>query len=160
MSLAIQDLQDENFDTAEEWQIAMDKKLATEEDKKVAKNDTRKANKRIKKLSCAATSRLAKWRAERDARRETEDELARIAQESKTNNEVLERYKAAVEASEGKKKQMKKEWKNDEAASRKGGGRSWPVPVVQMICELLVNGTPPTAIPGNIRTMYETLYGE
>ena len=55
---------------------------------------------------------------------------------------------------------MKKEWKDDEAASRKGGGRSWPVWVVQMICELLVNGTPPTAIPGNIRTIYETLYGE
>ena len=32
--------------------------------------------------------------------------------------------------------------------------------VVQLIYELLFNGTPPTAIPGNIKTMYETLYEE
>ena len=32
--------------------------------------------------------------------------------------------------------------------------------MVQLICELLVNGTPPTAIPGNISAMYESLYGE
>ena len=30
--------------------------------------------------------------------------------------------------------------------------------VVQLICELLVIGTPPSSMPGNIRIMYETLY--
>ena len=31
--------------------------------------------------------------------------------------------------------------------------------MVQLICELLVNGTAPSSIPSNIETMYETLYG-
>ena len=53
---------------------------------------------------------------------------------------------------------MKKGWKDDEASSRKGGGRSWHVWVVQLICELLVIDTPPSSMPGNIRIMYETLY--
>ena len=120
----------------------MNEKIAAEEEKRSAESDTRKAKKRIKMLSCDVTSRLAKWRYERDARRQAADELTRIIKESVSRNEVLERYKTAVEASEGKKKQMKKEWKNDEAASRKGGGRSWPVWVVQLVCELSVNGTP------------------
>jgi hypothetical protein len=29
-----------------------------------------------------------------------------------------------------------------------------------LICELLVNGTSPAAIPSNIHTMYKTFYGE
>ena len=53
---------------------------------------------------------------------------------------------------------MKKEWKDDEAASSKDGGLSWPVWVAQLICEFLVIGTPPSSMPGNILIMYETLY--
>ena len=63
-----------------------------------------------------------------------------------------------MEESEGKKNQMKKEWEDDEAASRKCGCRSWPVWLVQLICELLVINKMPSSIPGNIRIMYETLY--
>ena len=105
----------------------MDDDFAVEENKKTAKSDICKANKMIKRLSCDATSRLTKWRANQDARREAKDKMVHIAQESKSVNEVLERYKAKVEVSEGKKKQMKKEWKDDEAARRKGSGRSWHV---------------------------------
>ena len=53
---------------------------------------------------------------------------------------------------------MKKEW--SKAKESRGGSCKWPVWVVQLICELLVNGTPPSAIPGNIQIMYETLHGE
>ena len=162
MKIIIKDLQDENFDMAQEWQEAMDAKLAVEiaadDQKKAAARDRRKSNKRIKRLSSNAISRLAKWRNERDKRRAYEDEVTRVTRQMKSKDEVLERYKLAIEESEGKKKQMKKEWKDDEAASCNGGQRSWPVWVVQLICELLVNGTPPSSIPGNIRTMYETLY--
>lgn len=31
---------------------------------------------------------------------------------------------------------------------------------MQIICELLIHGTPPSAIPMNIRTIYTTLYNE
>ena len=30
---------------------------------------------------------------------------------------------------------------------------------MEVCCELLVNGTPPSAVPANIATLYETLYG-
>ena len=115
-------------------------------------------NKIIKRLSSDAASRLAKWRNESDARRASEDELAHVAREVNILDKVLQRYKSTMEESEGKKKQMKKEWKDNDVASCKGGGRSWPVWVVQLICELLVIGTPPSSMPGNIQIMYETLY--
>jgi len=35
------------------------------------------------------------------------------------------------------------------------GGASWgSIEMVQLICEQLVNGTPPSAIPGNITAMF------
>ena len=55
---------------------------------------------------------------------------------------------------------MQKEWKSEEAEHSRGGRKVWPVWVVQLICELLVNSTAPSAIHQNIQTMYETLYGE
>jgi len=120
----------------------------------------RKAVKRTKRVVSESATRLAKWRAERDARREAEDKLARISKQAESQKAVLERYQTALEASDDTKKDMKKEWDDDRAAGSRGGARSWPVWVVQLICKLLVNGTPPTAIPGNIKTMYEMLYGE
>ena len=53
---------------------------------------------------------------------------------------------------------MQKEWADEDAAARRGGGRRWPIWVVQLICELLVNETAPSALRSNIETMYETLY--
>ena len=97
---------------AKEWQDALDAKLAayiyTNELKKVAARDRRTYNKRIKRLYSDATSCLAKWRNERDARRAAEDDLARVAREVNILEKVLQRYKSAMEESEGKKKQMKK----------------------------------------------------
>ena len=62
--------------------------------------------------------------------------------------------------SEENRRIMQKEWSSEAAARQRGGSRRWPVWVVQLICELLVNGTPPASIPGNIQIMYETLFGE
>jgi hypothetical protein len=58
------------------------------------------------------------------------------------------------------KHRLKKECADEAATHRRGGARRWPIWVVQLICELLVNGTSPAAIPSNIQTMYETLYGK
>jgi len=44
--------------------------------------EKRKAVKRTKRVVSESASRLAKWREERDARREAQDELARIAKEA------------------------------------------------------------------------------
>ena len=59
-----------------------------------------------------------------------------------------------------KKLRMKREWADNEVASRTGGSRRWPIWVVQLICELLITGTAPSAIPTNIEIMYQTLYRE
>jgi hypothetical protein len=58
------------------------------------------------------------------------------------------------------KRHLKKEWANDEAAVAHGGGRQWPPWVVQVICELLVKGTSPAAVPAAMQTMYQMLTGE
>ena len=72
----------------------------------------------------------------------------------------MAKYKDEIARSEVNKREIRKEWENEEAARRRGGARRWPVWVVQLICELLINGTPPSAIPANIQTMYVTLYGK
>jgi hypothetical protein len=67
--------------------------------------------------------------------------------------QVLERYTQELDSMKGNKKQLKK----TRGVGRKGA-LSWEVWVVQVCCELLVNGTPPSAIPFSIGTLYETLY--
>ena len=88
------------------------------------------------------------------------DELVDEQKIAKEASAILAKYESYVMNSESKQRKMKKEWSNAEVARSRGGSRKWPVWVVQLICELLVNGTPPSAIPGNIQIMYETLHGE
>ena len=47
---------------------------------------------------------------------------------------------------------IRKEIKKEKPIGRKGGGKKWPVHVVLLICELLVNGTPPSAVPKNMQS--------
>ena len=63
-------------------------------------------------------------------------------------------------SSASKQKKMKKEWSHAEADRKHSGNRNWPVWVVQLICEFLVNVTPPLVNPANIQTMYLTLCGK
>ena len=55
---------------------------------------------------------------------------------------------------------IKLEIKRQRGVGRKGGSGKWPVKVVLLICELLVNGTPPSAVPKNIRTFSAAMTGE
>ena len=54
---------------------------------------------------------------------------------------------------------IKLEIKRERVIGRKGGSARWPVRIVLLICELLVNGTPPSAVPKNIRTFSSTIIG-
>ena len=56
--------------------------------------------------------------------------------------------------------ELKKEWADEEAQKRNGGRRRSPPWIVQIICEMLVNGTSPSAVPSAMQTMYEMLIGE
>ena len=103
MNITIKDLRDEDFEMSEDWQDAMDTKLAAEtytnELKKAAARYSQTSNNRIKRISSDAASRLSKWRNKRDARRAAEDELARVAREVNILEELLQRYKPAMEES-------------------------------------------------------------
>ena len=50
--------------------------------------------------------------------------------------------------------------KRESFVGRKGGGHLWPVRVVQLICELLVDGAPPSSIPRIIYTTSSTMTNE
>ena len=52
---------------------------------------------------------------------------------------------------------MKREFDSAAQERRNGGRKQWPEWVVQLVTELLVNGTPPSAIPANIQTLYATI---
>ena len=49
--------------------------------------------------------------------------------------------------------------KRERPVGRRGGSGKWPIHIVLLICELLVNGTPPSAVPANIQTMSAALLG-
>ena len=44
------------------------------------------------------------------------------------------------------------EIKKERSVGRQGGAGRWPVHIVLLICEMLVNGTPPTAVPQNLQS--------
>ena len=142
----IDGLEETNFELADEVKDAIKEKRAA-----------LRSNRRLKKI---ASSRLQQWHKERALRREAQDEIAHQSKIAEQTKEIMVRYKAMVESSDANRRRMKKEWETEAAARRRGGRRRWPVWVVQMVCELLTNGTPPSAVPGNIVIMYETLYGK
>ena len=68
---------------------------------------------------------------------ELQDELARVIKAKAKQAEILQRYTQELETSRRRKKRLKKV-----RPIGRNGGRSWDVWVVQVCCELLVNGTP------------------
>jgi hypothetical protein len=79
-----------------------------------------------------------------------EDEVAHINKSAMQMNKIIEEYRMVIEQSQ----------KSNEAAAAHGGGRQWPPWVVQIICELLVNGTTPAAVPTVMQTIYQMLTGD
>ena len=47
---------------------------------------------------------------------------------------------------------IKLEIKRERSVGRRGGGSKWPVRIVMLICEMLVNGTAPSAVSSNIKS--------
>ena len=50
--------------------------------------------------------------------------------------------------------------KRERPVGQQGGSSKWPVHIVLLICELLLNGTPPSAVPANIQTMSSAMTGQ
>ena len=95
LKCSIQDLEEVNVAHIEKHQECMkERKLAL---------------KKTKWHQCQAMKRLIKWREERDARRDLQDEVARLSKVAENQKIILERYKVVIEESEeSNKKEMKK----------------------------------------------------
>jgi hypothetical protein len=139
----VESLQEENEELRNELKEAI-------KDKRVAERKSEKDRRNAK-------ARLEKWHAEQFLRRQAEDYPA---EQEKINDALQKTLKKYTDVPQDTKRLLKKEWADEAAAHKRGGARRWPIWMVQLICELLVNGTSPAAIPSNIQTMYETLYGE
>ena len=48
----------------------------------------------------------------------------------------------------------------EQPVGRQGGSSKWPVHILLLICELLVNGTPTSAMPAIIQTMSAAMIGQ
>jgi hypothetical protein len=106
--------------------------------------------------------RLQKFREEQLSRKGAEDDLLCVKKALSKTEQELDMAKLLMENSLATKRRMKKEWVNtyNDGRRTQGGSRHWPPWVVQMICELLINGTAPTAVPSTIQSIYEMLYDE
>ena len=103
-----------------------------------ARKDTSLAEKRKQKIETVAARRLTLLKELKSRLSEAKDMLA----DESHQREALERIQT-----------IKLEIKRKLTVGRRGGAGRWPVHIVLLICELLVNGTPPSAVPANIQTM-------
>ena len=123
---------------------------------KNANSAKRTAIKLYDKSKEVATRRLGELRQEKEQKNELKDELTRVLRTRKAQEAQLNEYKSMVETLKSSKRNLSQEV----TASRRGGAR-WPLWwVTKVCCELLVNGSPPSAIPSSIGTLFALLYGE
>ena len=106
-------------------------------DYKSANHDLKVASKSKLKLESIASKRLSMLK---DLKCQLNDAKDLLADESH-QREALERMQT-----------IKLEIKKQQTVGRRGGSAKWPVHIVLLICELLVNGTPPSAVPATIQT--------
>ena len=67
------------------------------------------ALKSTKKAHALAAARLEKWHAERNARRDAQDEVARQEKVIREMNVVTERYRTEAEQLQARKREMRRE---------------------------------------------------
>lgn len=104
---------------------------------RLARKEKRSAARLKHKLESIAAKRLSMLKDLKSSLREANDMLADESRE----REALQRMQT-----------IKVEIKRQRSVGRRGGAGKWPVHIVLLICELLVNGTPPSAVPANIQT--------
>jgi len=96
--------------------------------------------------------RLLKMREIQSHNDELHRNLVRTLNIRRNQDIVLQKYRLDLSSRFALKRDM------DRTLRQRKGAAKWPLWVVQLICELLVSGTPPTSIPSNIEILYETLY--
>ena len=100
--------------------------------------------------------RLSNVREEKQRADNLHDELRSVLAAKAKQQKTFKEYQSQIKEMKSQKLDMKREYRT----GRRGpGGGKWPLWTVEMCCDLLVNGTPPSAVPSNICTLYETFYG-
>jgi len=111
---------------------------------KLAKKEMKSTIKSKLRIETLAKHRLSMLKELKSQLHEAKDMLA----DESHQREALERMQT-----------IKLEIKRQRSVGRRGGSGKWPVHVILLICELLANGTPPSAIPANIQTTSAALTG-
>ena len=126
---------------------------------KSAKKEARAATKLYDKSKVARTKLSEKLMFETVKRNELTEELTRLLKAQESQLEVLQEYERMIEGYQSSKLNFNCE-RNCESKVRQRGGKRWPLWVTQVCCELLIHGSPPSAVPSNIGSLMATLYGE
>ncbi len=82
-------------------------------------------------------------------------EILHLLKAQEAQHNLLEEYKNMIEHLKSSKLNLKCEFKVG-----RQGGLCWPLWVTEVCCELLVNGSPPWAIPASIGILFSVLYGK
>ena len=125
------------------------------EEVKSAKKARQEAVKLYNKSKEDAARRLDQLRHEKEKKNLLRDDLSRALKLQLAQEAQLTEYKSMVETFKSSKRHLSYEFK----AGRRQGPQ-WPLWVTEVCCELLVNGSPPSAIPVSIATLFSALYGE
>jgi hypothetical protein len=104
-----------------------------------------------------ATSRhLYQLQVEKEQKSLLKDELTRAHEVQQAQENQLSEYKAMVETFKSTKRSLAR----NEVKICHSRGACWTLWVTKVCCELLVNGSPPSAIPSSIGTLFAMLYGK
>ena len=112
-------------------------------EKNVFNRTIRQASKRCITAESLAKTRLFKMRANEDKYNSLLDEYLNVKEECQSSCGV------------GVSKML--QFKKERKIGRRGGSSKWPIPVVQIVIEQLVNGSPPTSIRCNIASFVALL---
>jgi hypothetical protein len=122
---------------------------------KSTKKDMHVARKFYEKSKESAKRYLVNLKIQKDEKACLKDEFTCVLKAHQSQEDQLNEYKAMIEQFKSSKRSLKLEVK----IGLRGDAR-WPLWVTKVCCELLVNGSPPSAIPSSIGTLFATLYGK
>ena len=116
----------------------------------IAIQQQRQAQTQMRKSTNLADKRLDKLQSANEKMGIMKDELTTVLKSNASQQIVLDEYKLMVEGFKSSKRNLQYE----KRVGRRGSCKVWPLWVTEAICDLLVHGTPPSAIPSNIATLY------
>jgi hypothetical protein len=122
-----------------------------------ANRERRDALKQAERAKEDSRTRLEKLIDMRQKHADLGHRLEELMEQKQDQDRLLQRYVKLAEQTEAESDTAEPlEMKRQYMPGKRGGGR-WSYEVVLLIIELLVIGTPPSAIPATIGTFYETL---